>query len=72
VALQDELHTGCGQIGTADVAIVRVKVSYFVATLTVAITSDGDLSIGKTQARDRQNEDVRKGPKREMGKEKCI
>jgi hypothetical protein len=66
VVLQDELHTGCGQIGTADVAIVRVKISFSVVTLTVAIISGGYLSIGKNQARDRQNEDVRKGPKRAM------
>jgi hypothetical protein len=48
VALQDELHTGCGQIGNADVAtrIVRVKISSSVVTLTGAISSDDDLIIG--------------------------
>jgi len=45
-ALQDELHTGCGQNGNADVAIVRVKISSSVTTLTGAISSDGDMSIG--------------------------
>jgi len=46
VALQDELHTGCGQIGNADVAIVRIKPSSSVVTLSGVISSDGDLIIG--------------------------
>jgi len=46
VALQGELHTGCRQIGNADVAIVRIKPSFFVVTLTGAISSDGDVIIG--------------------------
>ena len=46
MALQDELHTGCGQIGNADVAIVRAKISSYAETVTGVVTCDGDLNTG--------------------------
>ena len=46
MSLQEELHTGCGQIGNADVAILQVKISSSVLTLTGVITADSGFSVG--------------------------